>query len=111
LKGIDAIIDTVGEKDGFAKSSGVVKPDGAFVSISAQDAGFDPTAHAPLSFAAFYCLKNSATVQDELAAMVAAGTLKVVIGQTFPFTLEGVHAALKQVESGKSNGKNIIHMV
>jgi len=110
VRGVDAIIDTVGETDGFARSAGVVKADGAFVSISSPDAGYVPTAHPPLSYAAFHCLSNNPNVQDELASLVAHGTLKVVINKTFPFTAEGVHGALQAVAGGKSNGKNVVVM-
>lgn len=113
LQGLDAVIDTVGEDKAFlrATQSGVVKPDGAFVSIATLEAGLDPSAHAPLHFAAFFLLYNSAAVQDELVKRLASGALKVKIDQTFPFTTEGVQDLFKKVSSNTSTGKNILKIV
>lgn len=113
LKNLDAVIDTAGEKDGFArvKAGGVVKPIGAFVTIASADAGFDPAGHPPLHFAARFALVNSPAVQDELASKVASGVLKITIDETFPFTTEGVQNILRKVGSATSNGKNILKVV
>jgi len=81
------------------------------VSINSADAGFDPAGHPPLHFAALFCLTNSTGVQDELAQKVAAGTLKITIDETFPFTTEGVHNLIKKVETGASTGKNLLKVV
>jgi NADPH2:quinone reductase len=62
VSNVDAIIDTIGEKDGFARSKGVVKPEGAFVSIADQSVGFVPDAHPPMKYAAFHCLCNNPDV-------------------------------------------------
>mmetsp|Transcript_114047 Transcript_114047/g.223697 ORF Transcript_114047/g.223697 Transcript_114047/m.223697 type:complete len:333 (-) Transcript_114047:80-1078(-) len=112
LKNLDAVLDCVGEKEGWSRTSknGVVKSDGAFVSISNPDVGFDPKGHAPMHFASFYCLKNSVAVQDELASMIAAGTLKVPIDGIFPFTAEGMKEIMKKMDSGSSTGKNVMHI-
>ena len=113
LHGIDAVFDAVGEKDAFARATknGVVKADGAFVSISSADAGFDPAGHPPLHFAAQYCLSNSVAVQDALVRKLASGALKITIDETFPFTTEGVHKLIKKVEGGASTGKNLLKIV
>lgn len=113
LKGLDAVIDAVGEKEGFSRttSNGVVKADGAFVTITSPDVGFDPAGHPPLSFAALYCLKNSVAHQDELAAAVAAGTLNVAINEVFPFTNDGVAALIQRIDGGTSTGKNILKVI
>ena len=113
LQGLDAVIDTVGEKDAFARATqtGVVKTDGAFVSIAGMEAGLDPAAHAPLHFAAFFLLSNSASVQDELVSRLASGALKVQIDETFPFTTEGVQGLFKKVASNSSTGKNILRIM
>ncbi|CAM9130185.1 unnamed protein product [Ectocarpus fasciculatus] len=113
LQGIDAVIDTVAEKDGFSRSTstGVVKEGGVFVTISSFDAGFVPDAHAPrLSFGSYYVLVQNTATQDELAGMVASGALKVKIDKTFPFTEAGVHEMLAHIESGASIGKNVIEI-
>jgi NADPH:quinone reductase-like Zn-dependent oxidoreductase len=113
LKNLDAVLDCVGEQQAWARTTanGVVKPDGAFVSISNGDVGFNPSGHPPMHFASLYTLKNSAAVQDELVSMIAAGTLKVVIDDAFPFTKEGVDALIKKCDSGSSVGKNILRIV
>ena len=104
LKGIDA----------FTKATikGVVKADGAFVSIvNPSEVGYNPSAHPPLKFAAFYALNNDTAVQDELAAKLADGSLKITIDTVFPFTQEGVHALFARLNSGASNGKNVLKIV
>ena len=113
LKGVDAVLDCVGEQGAWARTTGggVVKADGAFVSISSPDVGFDPAGHAPMHFASMYVLKNSPTVQDELGAMVAEGRLKLSIAQTFPFTQEGVTGIVNAVASASSQGKNVLKMI
>eukprot|EP00603_Paraphysomonas_imperforata_P008685 CAMPEP_0114429646 /NCGR_PEP_ID=MMETSP0103-20121206/9604_1 /TAXON_ID=37642 ORGANISM="Paraphysomonas imperforata, Strain PA2" /NCGR_SAMPLE_ID=MMETSP0103 /ASSEMBLY_ACC=CAM_ASM_000201 /LENGTH=337 /DNA_ID=CAMNT_0001599011 /DNA_START=59 /DNA_END=1072 /DNA_ORIENTATION=- len=118
LKNIDAVVDTVGEAGAFGKSkdNGVVAEGGVFVSIASFDAGIDPSAHAPrLSFGAFYCLKNSPAVQDELAGMIANGKLKVCIDKSFPFNggegdaqASGARELLAYQEGGTSCGKNLL---
>lgn len=111
LRNLDAVIDTIGEADGFAKATAnnVVRPEGgAFVSISNMEAGFDPAGHPPLAFAAFFCLFNSVAVQDELAALMASGALKLPINRTFPFTLAGVREMMSVQAAGASNGKNVL---
>jgi len=112
LKNLDAVLDTIGEEGGFARSvdNNVVKSSGAFVSIANVEAGTDPTAHAPMHYAAFYVLKNSAAVQDVLANKIAAGTLKITIDEAFPFTTEGVQDLFRKVMSNTSNGKNLLRV-
>lgn len=109
LKGVDAVFDAIGEKDGFARAKKILKPDGRFVSIASFDAGFDPTAHAPLAHAAFFCLANDPAVQAELAAL-AAGDFKMPIEAEFSFTTQGVQDALAKQLEGKAIGKYVIKM-
>jgi NADPH:quinone reductase-like Zn-dependent oxidoreductase len=113
LKGLDAVVDTVGDEHAFLRSTEhhVVRPDGYFVSIANMEAGFDPLGHPPLQYAAFHCLSNSVAIQDELVAALAAGTLHITIDQVFPFTLEGVHGILKRIESKVSTGKSLLKIV
>jgi len=110
LKDIDAVIDCVGEKGGFARAKKVLKPEGAFVTISSADVGFDPKGHPPLKYAAFYCLANSPEVQDGLASMIVAGRLKVIVESTYPFTEEGVQAILIKQKSGAACGKQVLKL-
>ena len=107
---IDAILDTVGEDGTFAASRAVLKDTGAFLSIASFEAGVDPTAHAPLSYAARYCLINSPSDQDELAALVEQGKLDVPIDEEFPFTHEGITELIEKQQSGKSMGKNVLNV-
>ena len=113
LKDLDAVFDTTSETDSFARtrSNGVVKSDGAYVTITGPSAGFDPKGHPPLHFASLFCLINSVAVQDELVAKLANGTLKITLDETFPFTTEGVHNILKKVATGGSTGKNLLKIV
>jgi hypothetical protein len=111
--GVDVVFATVGETEGFskAKKEGVLKADGAFISIASFDAGLDPSAHPPLRFASFFCLSNNKGVQDALAGAIAAGQLVVPIEEEFPFTSEGVSSLFAKQEAGKSKGKNILRIV
>lgn len=110
IKDLDAVIDTVGEANGFsrARENGTVKSDGVFVSIADFEAGVDPSAHPPLSFAAFYCLCNDTNVQDELAEMLAKGTLQIPIDKSVKFNEKEVRELLEYQRSGQSMGKNVI---
>lgn len=116
LVDIDAVFDTVAEKDAFSKitaeDSKVVKVGGRFVSISSQDAGYDPNAYKPrLEFGAFFCLYNSPEVQDKLAADVVKGKIKIDLDQTYEFSKAGAVEMLRHIESGKSQGKNVMKVV
>eukprot|EP00747_Dinoflagellata_sp_TGD_P041576 gnl/TRDRNA2_/TRDRNA2_141556_c0_seq1.p1 gnl/TRDRNA2_/TRDRNA2_141556_c0~~gnl/TRDRNA2_/TRDRNA2_141556_c0_seq1.p1 ORF type:complete len:327 (+),score=63.15 gnl/TRDRNA2_/TRDRNA2_141556_c0_seq1:2-982(+) len=108
LKNLDAVIDTVGGPDVFAKAKGVLKKDGAFVSIANFDAGFDPKGNPPLSFAAFFGFSHNGKIQAELADLLVAGKLKLKIDEEFPFTKAGIISMLEKQNSGKSSGKNIL---
>jgi 2-desacetyl-2-hydroxyethyl bacteriochlorophyllide A dehydrogenase len=108
LKGFDAVFDTIGDKDGFARSKKILKEDGKFLSIASFDAGTDPAAHPPLKYAAFLCLANDVPVQDEIAASVASGALRIPIDSEFAFDEAGVKALFAKQDSGSSLGKNIL---
>merc|ERR1712146_775771 len=94
------VFDAIGERDGFARAKKVLKADG----------GFDPSAHAPLRYAAFMALSNDKAVQDEVAALLAAGSVKLAVDEVFDFTLEGVRAMFAKQDSGKSIGKNLLRV-
>eukprot|EP01134_Creolimax_fragrantissima_P001587 CFRG1587T1 len=108
LKDIDAVFASVSESNTFTLAKKILKKNGCYVSISDQEAGFDPKAHPPLEFAAFFCLSNSRDIQDKMARMIADGSLNVVIDDEFPFTNEGVQAIMTKQASGTSMGKNLI---
>jgi len=108
LKDLDAVIDTAGEQDVFAKAKGVLKKDGSFVSIANIDAGFDPSAHPPLSFAAYVAFSQNPQIQEKLAELLTRKSLKLKIDQEFPFTRAGIIAMLEKTKSRKSVGKNLL---
>lgn len=114
LRGMDAVIDCVGEPSAFARmqTGHVLKPSGgAFVSVVSFDAGMDPKAHPPLAWCAKYGFSHNKSHQDELIALVAAGSLRIPVDETFPFTTEGVRGLFAKVETGKSRGKNILKII
>lgn len=110
LKDVDVVIDTVGEANAFQKVRDfkVLKENGRFVSIASLDAGFDPSAHAPLEFASFFALQNSVADQDALAADLASGKLKLRIDGKFPFTVEGIRELVQACKAGKAMGKLVL---
>eukprot|EP00041_Stephanoeca_diplocostata_P014593 m.270752 g.270752 ORF g.270752 m.270752 type:complete len:337 (-) comp19741_c0_seq2:499-1509(-) len=112
LKGIDVVIDTVGEADAFRKvrERNVLKETGRFVSIASLDAGFDPAAHPPLEYAAFFALENRVSDQDALAADLAAGALKLQIDNVFPFTAQGITDLVGACKAGKAMGKLVLNV-
>ncbi len=114
LAGFDLIFDAVGEAGAFehAKTSGLLKYGGSFVTIASNEAGSDPTAHQPtFSYAARFTMSNSTNVQDKLIQLVSEGKLQVPIEQTFPFTEQGVRDIFTKISSGKSLGKNVLKIV
>lgn len=110
LRELDAVIDTVREAEGFAKcqAHNTIKTGGAFVSIASADAGFDPSAHPPLSFGAMYVLRNDPKHQDEVAAMLVDGSLRLSIDKKLSFGEDAVRDLYRYQEGGKSCGKNVI---
>lgn len=112
LKGIDGILDVVGEKQALQKAlaNGVLKEGGRFVTIANLDVGFDAAAYPPLSFGSYFCLKNDPKVQDELVTYIADGKLKQVIDSTYQFNEADIKTMLAKVESGKAAGKLVINL-
>lgn len=108
LKGIDLVFDTVGVSGDFDRAKKILKADGRWVTIANFEAGFDPSAHQPLQFAAFHCLNNEPAVADHLLGLVAEGKLMIHIDETFPFTAEGCVGIFDKISSNKSCGKNLL---
>ena len=106
------MFDTVGEKDALDRSvsNGVVKSDGVFITIANGSVGYNPAGHPPLRFAAMTALWSDTKVQDELAALLVSGELKVKIDEEFPFTDAGVQAIFAKILGGKSVGKNLLRI-
>jgi NADPH2:quinone reductase len=105
---VDAVFDTVGVDGTFAGSKAILRDAGSFLSIANMEVGFDPNAHAPLSFASHFGLANDSKIQDEMASLLEDGKLRLPIDAEFPFTREGVTALLRKQQGGKSIGKNIL---
>ncbi len=109
---LTAIVDTVGGDAELLAHAKAVLPagTGCLSSIISFDIGFDSTAHPPLKHAAAFVLSRSASIQDRLAEMLAAGSLLVPINATFPFTNEGVADMYTTQGEGKSLGKNVLNV-
>ena len=109
LKNIDAVFDaTGGEKDSFVRAKSILKSDGSYVAVGAMDAGFDPTAHPPLKFAAWKLIWPDASAVESVVKMVLEGKVKVAIEAEFPLTTEGARDAMAKVAGGKSMGKVVL---
>jgi len=110
LKDVDGIFAAVGEETSWTHAKKILKKGGRFVSISDQEAGFDPSGHAAegYPYASFMVISNSTEVQDTLAKAIVDKKLDVVVDAVFPFTQEGVQELLKKQASGASMGKNVL---
>jgi NADPH:quinone reductase-like Zn-dependent oxidoreductase len=107
---VDAVFDAAGADGSFAGARAVLRQTGAYVSIANTEVGFDPNAHAPLSFASHFGLANDPNVQDELATLLEQGKLTLPIEDRFPFTREGLIALLEKQQRGRSIGKNVVRI-
>ena len=110
LTTVDAVFETAGADGTFAGARAVLRQTGAYVSIANTEVGFDPNAHAPLSFASHFGLANDPNVQDELATLLEQGKLTLPIEDQFPFTREGLIALLEKQQRGRSIGKNVVRI-
>jgi NADPH:quinone reductase-like Zn-dependent oxidoreductase len=110
LKGLDAVIDTVGEPDAFsrARQHSVISATGVFVSVASFDAGFNASGHPPLSFASFYRFRSDPFQHAQLLNLLATGKLRVCIDREFCFSEEGVRALIRYQQRGASLGKNLL---
>ena len=110
VKDFDVILDCSPEKDTLTKAinGGVVRAGGKYITITDISVGFNPTAHPPLSWAAFYGSHQDTKHQDYIADLVAKGKIQVPIEARFPFTEAGVIEGLQKVLSGKSLGKSLL---
>lgn len=111
-KDVDAVLDTTGEAGAWEHAQLVLKPEGSFATIAAVDAGFDPNGHPPRKFAAFYCLSNEPKAQDEIAAGLGAGKLKIpLVESAYPFTEQGAKDMLAAQAKGAHTGKLVMKIV
>ncbi|AVK61192.1 NADPH:quinone reductase [Lactobacillus sp. CBA3605] len=104
LHDYDAVFDTVSAvDDGLA----ILKPNGRLVTIDAQLTEQQQAASQAVST---WWLQTNGKQLAELGAMVAAGTVKVVIDRVLPFTEAGLRTAHQLSESHHSHGKIVISM-
>eukprot|EP01040_Poterioochromonas_malhamensis_P000838 gene838-891_t len=99
VKDFDVILDCSPEKGTLAKAlaGGVVKTGGKYISLTDFTNGFDPTAHPPLSWAAFYGAHQNTANQDFIADLAVKGKIQIPIESRFPFTQEGVTDLLQKM--------------
>ncbi|KAL3808294.1 hypothetical protein ACHAXA_009806 [Cyclostephanos tholiformis] len=112
LKGIDCILDAVGEIDLFphAHENSIVRKGGSIVSIVFTLAGFEAY-KSYYSYVDNFVLHHSGEQLRLIADMIAAGAVKVSIDSIFSLDQDGVVALFEKVKSGKSNGKNILRVI
>mmetsp|Transcript_2161 Transcript_2161/g.4719 ORF Transcript_2161/g.4719 Transcript_2161/m.4719 type:complete len:337 (-) Transcript_2161:262-1272(-) len=108
-KDVDSVIDTTGEEGGWEHAQKILKAKGNFVSINSFDVGFDPKGHAPRKFASFYALSNDPGAQDEIAAALASGGIKMpLVEPAYPFSEQGAKDMLSAQARGSHTGKLVM---
>jgi len=107
---VDAVFDAVGQDGTFAAAKMVLRDGGSFISIANREVGFEPKAHAPLSFASYFGLANDPGLQADLAGLLVDGKLVLTIDEAFPFTDAGIANLFEKQRGAKSVGKNILEV-
>lgn len=106
--GVDAVIETVGEPT-WEFSLRAVRIDGTIV-VAGATAGFNPPAQLNRIFWRHTRILGSTmgtrVELEKLVAMVASGTLRPLVGATFP--LERAADAFAQLAAGERNGKLVV---
>jgi NADPH:quinone reductase-like Zn-dependent oxidoreductase len=102
VKDIDLVFDAIGG-DTQIKSLAIIKTGGTLVSTVGVDQKAADEQHVTAK--GFFMMSNGARLQ-EIAGLIDAGKLKVIIDKEFPLT--EVRAAHKLSESGHVHGKIII---
>lgn len=106
VKNVDVVLDTLGGES-QARSFGVLRAGGTMVTL--QPPGIDDAvARAHGVRAGLVAVTAHGDRTAELAALLQAGTLKVVIDQTFP--LAEARAAHERSESGRARGKIVLQV-
>lgn len=102
-KGVDTVIDTVGG-DTLERSIGIIRPGGKLVSIPAP---FDVEAARTRGIdARFIFHQSDAGRLAAVAALVASGQLRSIVGRSFP--LVETAEALRQLSNGGARGKTVL---
>lgn len=111
LRGIDAIFDAIGEAGffGHAHAHGVVRDGGSMVSIVGQIKGHEEHASQYGSLSNFI-LHHSAEQLSVIARMLADGSLRVPIDESFEFSQQGAVDMYRKQAAGKSTGKNVFRI-
>lgn len=116
-KDLDVIYDCVGGGASWCNSSKVLKPSwGKYIAVTGiePEAPYGATLNRKFwSFfgnPAFYSLKRCPNTEylAEVARLQGEGKLKLIIDSEFPFTTEGVRAALEKVAGRHTSGKVVI---
>lgn len=106
VKNLDVVLDTLGGES-QARSFGVLRPGGMMVTL--QPPGIDDAvARSHGVRAGLVAVTAHGGRTAELAALLQAGALKVVIDQTFP--LAEARAAHERSESGRARGKIVLQV-
>jgi NADPH:quinone reductase-like Zn-dependent oxidoreductase len=107
-RGVDAVIETVGEAT-WEFSLRAVKIDGAIV-VAGATAGFNPPAQLHRVFWRHTRILGSTmgtrAELEKLVAMTASRTLEPLIGETFP--LSRAREAFQQLAAGERKGKLVV---
>jgi NADPH:quinone reductase-like Zn-dependent oxidoreductase len=108
-RGVDAVIETVGEPT-WEFSLRAVRIDGTIV-VAGATAGFNPPAQLHRIFWRHTRILGSTMGTrpelEKLVSMTASGTLHPLIGETFP--LSRARDAFTQLAAGEQRGKLVIH--
>ncbi|GAA3927736.1 NAD(P)-dependent alcohol dehydrogenase [Microbacterium soli] len=127
LSSFDTVIDCVGGRDKWLQARRVLRRGGSFVTISRDEDETVTPASALRMLATIglrrlrgmigarikyipVFLRASADLLGRVDAMVDDGGVAPQIAARFPFTLEGVHAALARSRTGRTPGKIVIEM-
>jgi len=126
-KSIDAVIDCVGGKSQWLAARHVLRDGGRFVTIARDEDG-EVTMSAvirllpPILWRRFSSLfgrriryltvflKATHTLLARVDAMIASGAVKPQVARIYPFSAEGVIAALEASRNGRVSGKLVVQV-
>jgi NADPH:quinone reductase-like Zn-dependent oxidoreductase len=124
-RSLDIVIDCVGGKNQWLSAKVVLRAGGNFTTISRDEDG-KMTVPSLAKLGAGYLARQAAShfgarhryiavfldasgaLLDRVNAFVEAGTLRVPVSATYPFSLEGVVAGLEASRAGRVVGKSVV---
>lgn len=106
LRDIDVVLDAVGG-DTVARSWPVLRKGGSMISITAPIADGEAAKHNARSV--FFIVKPDREQLEELAQLVDAGKMKVIVDQVFPLTQ--ARQAFEASSKGHNRGKVVLQVV